>query len=170
MIKTDMKSNRKPLPPIRICKQCNATYKPNSRHALCTKCRFSNYANWDICACGNTKRKESTSCATCNNIIFSNKGKSIPTSLRKKKLTNKGYYRFSNGVLEHRYMMEQYLDRKLFGGENVHHKNGVKTDNHIDNLELWVTSQPNGQKPKDLVAWAKIILERYEHLQQPSID
>jgi hypothetical protein len=84
-------------------------------------------------------------------------------------------------MFEHRYVMEQLLGDVLDGGPlprgvNVHHINGDKADNRTDgplargpnghwcsgNLELWVTSQPSGQRLVDLIQKAMLDeLEEY---------
>lgn len=57
--------------------------------------------------------------------------------------------------------MEEILGRPLLRTENVHHKNGVRHDNRPENLELWSTHQPKGQRVEDLVEWAREILNLY---------
>ena len=67
-------------------------------------------------------------------------------------------------VLEHILVMEKQLSRNLRPKETVHHINGVKNDNRPENLELWSSSQPSGQRMADKIKWAKEILQLEEDL------
>lgn len=61
----------------------------------------------------------------------------------------------------HRYVWEQYHNIKLLPQQNIHHINGDRSDNRIENLEIWDTSQPKGQRVADKLRWALEIIGRY---------
>lgn len=75
-----------------------------------------------------------------------------------------GYMRIKidgDWLLEHRYHMAISLGRDLLPDENVHHKNGDRSDNTLENLELWTVSQPAGQRVQDKIDWAIEFLANY---------
>jgi hypothetical protein len=50
----------------------------------------------------------------------------------------------------------------LLPNENVHHLNGDRSDNRDENLELWSTSQPSGQRVADKMKWVWEMAALYE--------
>ena len=61
-------------------------------------------------------------------------------------------------------MMERLLGRPLYSHETVHHINGVRADNSPENLELWSSSHPPGQRVIDKLTWARGLIKQYEGL------
>lgn len=145
-----------------ICRECRKCYNIVSNYSLGLKC-----SDCDKPIANTTRTGHCRPChsawAKANNI-YSRPRRWV--SVQGYALLNQHYghpnANHKGEILEHVKVMSESLGRPLVAGENVHHINGVRDDNRIENLELWVRSQPSGQRPADLVAWAREILSRYE--------
>jgi len=126
------------------------------------------------CSCGNTKQVNLVHLTTGQCISKSwQKGKDSTNWKGGRRIESGGYIEVynpnhplarANGYIkEHKLIMETHLGRYLLPHENIHHINGDKTDNRLENLELWSTSQPSGQRIKDKIKWAKEILKIYQY-------
>lgn len=64
-------------------------------------------------------------------------------------------------ILEHTFVMSEYLGRPIMPGETIHHKNGVRDDNRIENLELRSHQHGMGARVSDMVEFCTDYLRRY---------
>lgn len=140
----------------------------------------NSYSDWNcICECGNSvvvstgtlRAGKQKSCGCGTYIRKSSKGENHHNWKGGIHKTPQGYnkviyYDPDNGkrisIFQHRKVMSDFIGRDLTDDENVHHINGVRDDNRIENLELWNTTQPSGQRIEDKITYAIEILKKYK--------
>jgi len=64
-------------------------------------------------------------------------------------------------IPEHRLVMQNHIGRELTKQETVHHKNGNRLDNSLDNLELWSSRHGRGQRVEDKIDFCRSFLNEY---------
>lgn len=155
---------------IGTCAVCGEVRKLGAAHTKCHPCLYKA-----------RKQRVQNRCSRCDKLISLHTQLGLCKSCMKRGelhhswkggVTNSSGYRLirmqdhpnaqkSGYVMEHVVVMTEHLGRPLFPGENVHHRNGIRDDNRLENLELWSTHQPFGQRVVDKVAWALEVIARY---------
>lgn len=149
------------------CAQCGIAIPPRGHIGKYCSKRCADRGRWKFCErCG---EEHAYNKHTCDGLI-----RKPPIREGERRIRKDGYVKTRrNGVvgLEHRLVMAELLGRPLLHHETPHHVNGDRADNRPNNLELWNTSQPPGQRVEDKVAWAREILSVYgDDFTQPRLQ
>ncbi len=131
------------------------------------------------CECGNivnkvrkdlTKNKPVQSCGCLRSEMLSKRmsgDNHYKWNGGKPSINGKGYLEYKHGELrgvrEHRHIYETHYGIKLKPHQNIHHINGDRLDNRIENLELWDTSQPSGQRIEDKILYYHSLIDEYKN-------
>lgn len=107
--------------------------------------RFGNWTNF-VKACGFVPLKSEFTIQARLNSIKARKGKSGGNNKGGRIKDKFGYIqiwmpkhpnaKLAGYIHEHRLVMSDFLKRPLTNRESVHHRNGIKHDNRLENLEL----------------------------------
>lgn len=125
------------------CENCKKTFckKPSDSRKYWAVKRFCS-----IKCSGTTFKKGHKISEKHKNILRARSGDKSHNWKGGRYVTKVGYITIKvdrKNVLEHRHIMEQHLGRKLDRFEHVHHRNGNKADNRLENLKLMSIEEHN---------------------------
>lgn len=149
-----------------MCKQCGKDPKNKGSRGLCALCYAHAHYHGTLDEVAD-KAKTGTQAAMDIRATF---------VVGEIKPARDGYVREWTGtewIAQHRLRIMEREGRDLVKGENVHHINGERADNRIENLELWFRPQPAGQRVAQLIEYmieahsdelrTRLALESLEH-------
>lgn len=147
-----------------ICLICGKEFYYGAKYKYCTSCQYHKYKkdNPEF-----HKRNRKNAAKKYNEKLRIKKGLPIDHDFKKAPkgegyVNIRGYIKYWKkdpitkkyiSKYEHHIIMSNHLGRDLLPNERVHHKNGVRDDNRIENLELWDIGQPPGQRVEDKIKW-----------------
>lgn len=164
-------------PQEKECVLCHKQFKTRFvKEEKCYRCHDSGY--YECQECFKPKTKSGIFCRRCSSLKRSGAGHHNWKNFSRRP-TRGGYADIympghpraqQNYVAEHIYVMEQHIGRFIFLPETVHHKNGIRDDNRLENLELWASKHPPGQRILDQILWAEKFLEEYGYLKEKLLE
>ena len=90
--------------------------------------------------CDGLKDARSKMCRTCK-MKFNHPRQGTAQDWKLLKTGYLGKFMGGRRCLQHRIIIEEHIGRRLLTSEHVHHKNGNRSDNRIDNLEVMSSSE-----------------------------
>lgn len=142
----------------KICGNCNEKFDSTVKSTkYCSlKCGNESKQIDQFCIfCKNKMKHRRTSTNFCSEECRENEFKTNSSPIGSTVKKN-GYVRIKTEegwFWEHRVVKEKQLGRKLYSHESIHHLNGQRDDNRIENLEIWIVSQVAGQRVCDKLNW-----------------